>query len=664
MNTKFYSILGFGLSLALLAGCGGENKQENTEEMATVTAPIIPLEDFFKNPEKTGYQISPDGLYYSYLSPWEARKNIFVENIETHEVKRISSQTDRDIAGYFWANNEQLVYMRDDGGDENWYLVVTDINTGEERALTKEKGVRTQIIDDLEDIPNEMIIGLNKRNPQVFDAYRLDLTTGKMTMIAENPGNITGWMTDHDGKLRVAITTDGTNTSLLYRETEKAPFKTVITTNFKESIAPEFFTFDNKNIYATSNIGRDKAAAIVFDVNTGKEIEQLYVNEHNDVNGLSYSRKDKKLLSVSYTDWKSQRHFFDEETKAMFERLQKEFADHEIAITSRTKAEDKFIVRTYSDKALGDYYLYDKTADVITHLANVSPWIDATQMASMKPVEYKSRDGLTIHGYLTLPKGLEEAKNIPVVLNVHGGPWARDVWGFDPEVQFLANRGYAVLQMNFRGSTSYGRQFWEASFDQWGLKMQEDVADGAQWLIDQGIADPKRIAIYGGSYGGYATLMGLVKDPQLYACGVDYVGVSSLFTFMNSIPPYWKPYLDMMHEMVGDPTNPEDSARMISTSPVLNADKIVAPLFVAQGANDPRVVKSESDQMVEAMKARGVTVEYMVKDNEGHGFHNEENRFDFYRAMEGFLAQHIGGRTADGAAPAEKQEAKEEVAQH
>ena len=268
-------------------------------------------------------------------------------------------------------------------------------------------------------------------------------------------------------------------------------------------------------------------------------------------------------------------------------------------------------------------------------------------MAAMTPVQYTSRDGLTIHGYLTLPKGLENAKGIPVVVNVHGGPWARDNWGFNPEVQFLANRGYAVLQMNFRGSTSYGRKFWEASFDQWGLSMQEDVQDGAQWLIDQGIADPARLAIYGGSYGGYATLQGLVKDPEFYACGVDYVGVSNLFTFMNGIPEYWKPYLTMMYEMVGDPSNPEDSARMAATSPSLNADKITAPLFVAQGANDPRVVKSESDQMVEAMQARGVNVQYMVKDNEGHGFRNQENKYDFYNAMEQFLKEHIGGRSAE-----------------
>ncbi len=640
------------VSIAALTACGGSNS-EDSASMTESIAPTIELEDFFKNPERTSYQISPDGSHYSYLAPYENRRNIFVENIETGETKRITSQTDRDIAGYFWANNEQLIFMRDDGGDEFWYLVATDVSSGEEKVLTKADSVRTQIIDDLEDIPNEMIIGLNKRNPQVFDPYRLNLETGEMTMVAENPGNITGWMTDHDGKLRIAFVTDGVNQSIMHRATEEDDWANVITTNFKQSVSPRFFTFDNQNIYATSNVGRDKEAAIILDLSNGEEIEVLYENETNDVSGLMYSRKDKKIIGASYYTDKAGRHYFDEASKARYDRLTKELEGYEVAITGYTKAEDKFMVRTYSDRSLGDYYLYDDSTDELKHLANVSPWINEDDMASMKPISYKSRDGLTIHGYLTLPKGMENAKNLPVVVNVHGGPWARDRWGFNPEVQFLANRGYAVLQMNFRGSTSYGREFWEASFDQWGLSMQEDVQDGALWLVEQGIADPARLAIYGGSYGGYATLQGLVKDPDFYACGVDYVGVSNLFTFMNGIPPYWKPYLEMMYEMVGDPTDAEDSTRMASTSPALNADKITAPLFVAQGANDPRVVKSESDQMVDAMKSRGVEVQYMVKDDEGHGFRNEENKFDFYRAMESFLGEHIGTVEAEEAATEE-----------
>jgi dipeptidyl aminopeptidase/acylaminoacyl peptidase len=302
------------------------------------------------------------------------------------------------------------------------------------------------------------------------------------------------------------------------------------------------------------------------------------------------------------------------------------------------KAEDKFIVRTYNDRTLGAYYFYDLSSDKIDKITGLSPWLDDKVLANMKPIEYRSRDGLTIHGYLTLPIN-SESKNLPVVINPHGGPWARDSWGYDSEVQFLANRGYAVLQMNFRGSLGYGRKFWEASFKQWGKKMQDDISDGAEWLIKEGIADPKRIAIYGGSYGGYAVLAGLCFTPDLYCCGIDYVGVSNLFTLLETIPPYWKPLLEMEYEMLGHPEKDKDLFREIS--PVFHAENIKVPLFIAQGANDPRVNKNESDQMVEAMKTRGLDVEYMVKDNEGHGFHNEENRFDFYRAMEKFLAKHL-----------------------
>lgn len=641
MKNRLILVLGSVLSLGLYNTTMGQSPNSHRESI-----PQFPVEDFFRNPDKSSYQISPNGEFYSFLAPFESRKNIYVQHIQTGEARRITAQTDRDIAGYYWANDEKIIFMRDDGGDENWYLVAVNVITGDEMPLTKEEGVRSQIIDDLEDNPEEIIVGLNKRNPQIFDPYRLNIQTGELTMIAENPGNVTGWMTDHDGKLRIAITTDGVNTSMLHRATEESEWETVVTTNFKESVSPMFFTFDNKNLYANSNLGRDKSAAVIFDLAKRKETEVLFEDSSNDIDGLSYSRKRKVITSAYYTADKSRRHFFDEQSRQTYERLERELPGYEIAITSRTKSEDKFIVRTYSDRSLGAYYLYDVNFNTLKHVGDISPWLDENMMAPMQPIKYRSRDGLIIHGYLTIPVGLEGQKNLPVVVNVHGGPWARDNWGFNPEVQFLANRGFAVLQMNFRGSTSYGREFWEASFDQWGLKMQEDVQDGALWLIDQGIADPKRIAIYGGSYGGYATLQGLVKDPDFYACGVDYVGVSNLFTFMEGIPPYWKPYLEMMYEMVGDPNNEEDKKRMTATSPALNANKIKAPLFVAQGANDPRVIKSESDQMVEAMKKRGIEVQYMVKDNEGHGFHNEENKFEFYQEMEKFLNKHIGANYA------------------
>ena len=598
----------------------------------------IPVKSFFKNPEKTNFDISPGGKYLAFLAPYQGRMNLHVQEIGRQDGTRVTQVTERDIAGYYWADDEQLVYLQDHGGDENFYLSVVNRSGHDDRPLTRFDQVKTQLIDDLEDIPDEAIIGLNRRNPEVFDAYRLRISTGELKMIAENPGNIVGWITDHAGALRMAATTDGVNTALLYRDTEQDEFRPLITTNFKESVSPLFFTFDNQHFYASSNRGRDKSAIVKIDSRTGEEIETLFEHPNVDVSSLSYSSKRKVLTSISYTTWKTERTFLDEVTEQRYHRLKQQLGNYEIAVTSHSKEEDRFIVRTYSDRSLGAYYFYDATTDTLEKILEVSPWLQEEEMAEMKPIQYLSRDGLTIHGYLTLPVSTE-AQHLPVVVNPHGGPWVRDRWGFNPEVQFLANRGYAVLQINFRGSTGYGRAFWEASFRQWGLSMQDDITDGVRYLIDQGIADPDRVAIYGGSYGGYATLAGLTLTPDLYACGVDYVGVSNLFTFLQTIPPYWKPMLDMMYEMVGHPKTHQEQFEQ--TSPALQADKIVAPLLIAQGAKDPRVNIAESDQIVEALRRRGVEVEYIVKENEGHGFHNEENRFEFYEAMERFLEEHL-----------------------
>ena len=599
----------------------------------------IPLEDFFKNPEKSSYQISPNGSFYSYMGPYKNRMNIFIQKIGDSSATQLTFEEKRDISGYFWPNNEQLVFLKDDAGDENFHLFGVDIDGSNPISFTDFDGVKAQIIDDLPDQKDFIIIGLNKRNKQVFDPYRLNLKSGKISILAENPGNIQGWMFDHEGKLRIATAiVDGVNTSLLYRDSEQEEFKTIVTTNFKEGFSPQFFTFDNKNIIGTSNLGRDKSVVIELDPSTGKEVKELYGNEDYDVGGVAYSRKRKVITAAYYNSWKSERHFFDQQSKALFEKVQNHLPGYEISVSGMSDDENIFIIRTYSDKSLGAYFIYNAKEDNLDKIVEVSPWIDENEMSNQLPISYNSRDGLKINGYLTLPKGydMENAKDLPVVINPHGGPWARDEWGFNPEIQFLANRGYAVLQMNFRGSVGYGRKFWEASFKKWGREMQDDITDGTQWLIDQGIADKKRIAIYGGSYGGYATLMGLVKEPQLYAAGVDYVGVSNMFTFMKTIPPYWEPMLEMMYEMVGDVE--KDSAMLREVSPVFHVDKIKAPLFIAQGANDPRVNVDESDQMVKAMKEKGIEVEYLVKDNEGHGFRNEENKFDFYRAMEKFLS--------------------------
>ncbi|MBI5021474.1 MAG: S9 family peptidase [Ignavibacteriales bacterium] len=598
----------------------------------------IPMRDFFKNPEKSGFTISPNGKYVAHVEPYERRMNIFVQSISGGKAKRITSVTDRDLSGYFWKGSDRLLFVKDFGGDENFHLFAVDREGKEMKDLTPFDSVRVDVVDDLKDHPTDVLIGMNKRNREIFDVYRLNTVTGELKMVAENPGNITGWVTDHDGNIRIATTTDGVNTSILYRDTEKDQFQNVMTTNFKESFGPLFFTFDNKNIYAVSNLGRDKTAIVEYDIANKKEVKVLYERDDVDVNGMDYSRLRKVLTEIGYVTWKIEHKFLDKETEDLYSKLEKKLPGYEVTVVSSDKNEEVFTVSTSSDRTRGSFYLYEKKSDKLTKLADRSPWLEEKDMAEMKPIEYKSRDGLTIYGYLTLPKG-KDAKNLPVIVNPHGGPWARDMWRFNSEVQFLANRGYAVLQMNFRGSTGYGKKFWEISFKEWGKTMQDDISDGVKWLISQGIADPKRVAIYGGSYGGYATLAGLAFTPELYACGVDYVGVSNLFTFMKTIPPYWKPYLDMFYEMVGDMQ--KDSVMLASSSPVFHVDKIKAPLLVAQGAKDPRVNINESNQIVDALKKKGIDVPYLVKENEGHGFRNEENRFDFYEAMEKFLAKHL-----------------------
>ena len=611
---------------------------------ANAQAPLIPLNDFFRNPEKVAFRISPDGKHLAFMQPWENRLNIFVQEIGKTEEVQVTFSKERDIQGYFWKNDNRLVFLQDKGGNENFHLFAVDKDGKNQKELTVGDDVRAEIIDDLFENENEMIVGLNKRNPEIYDAYRININTGELTMVGENPGNITGWQTDNAGIIRIATTTDGINTGVLYRNSEKEPFSELITTNFKESFSPLFFDFDDKTLLVASNIGRDRTSIVRFDPIKKKEISTLFEHPEVDVSNVLRSRKRKIITGVAYETDKNYYQFFDKQREELQKKLDKRFPGYEVGLSGQNRNEDKLLITVSSDRSYGSYYFYDLTTGSFSKLSDISPWLKEDDLAKMKPIKYIARDGKVINGYLTLPIGVP-AKNLPVIINPHGGPWARDEWGFNPEVQFLANRGYAVLQMNFRGSVGYGRKFWEASFKQWGKTMQDDITDGVNWMISQGFADPKRIAIYGASYGGYATLAGITLTPDLYACAVDYVGVSNLFTFMSTIPPYWKPYLDMMYEMVGDPE--KDKELMTAASPVFHVDKIKCPLFIAQGANDPRVAKAESDQMVEALKKRGIDVPYMVKDNEGHGFGNEENRMDFYKEMERFFGKYLGGRVGE-----------------
>ena len=488
-----------------------------------------------------------------------------------------------------------------------------------------------------------MLIEMNKDNPEVFDIYRCVLDTGELIKIAENPGNITGWMTDHAGKLRAALETDGVNETLLYRRNESDDFHELITTNFKETFVPLMFSYDNKFMYVESNLSRDKTALYKFDPDEIKVLDLIFEHPEVDLGGLLSSKKRKVITGVTYITDRAHYYFFDKDRAELQQVLEKFFPEHEVAVADMDDDERRVIVRIYSDRTRGAYYLYDRRDNSMSKLAELSPWLQEEHMAAMHAVRFKSRDGADINAYLTVPVGVEidrdKKLNLPLVVIPHGGPSARDVWGFDAEAQLIANRGAAVLQINFRGSTGYGKAFHQAGFKQWGRRMQDDLTDGVKWAIERGIADAKRIAIYGGSYGGYAALAGATFTPDLYACAVSYVGPSNIFTLLESIPPYWKPMLEMEYEEIGDPV--KDKELLEAVSPVFHAENIKIPLLVAQGANDPRVNKAESDQIVEAVRKAGKDVVYIVKDNEGHGFHNEENRFDFYIELEKFLKKHL-----------------------
>jgi len=599
----------------------------------------IPLEDFFRKPEKASPALSPDGRHLAWLAPYERRLNLHVRDLETGGERRVTTATARDIAGFLWADDERLVYAKDKGGDENFHLFSVRLDGSGARDLTPFPDVKCAIVDDLEEVPDRILFQMNKRDAEVFDVYRMTVSTGEMEVLAENPGNVQSWITDHRGRLRLATTTDGVNTAILYRESEADEWDVVASYDFKESASPLFFTFDDRAIYVSSNVGRDKSAIFEYDLAEGRETELIFEHEEVDVSNLLASKHRKKITGVAFETSLPGYHFFDARRAGLQAFVDGELPGRVNRLISHSRDETRYVVASVGDRVRATYWLLDAQGEPrLAHLFDAAPWIYEEEMAPMRPIAYTARDGLEIHGYLTLPVGIE-ARDLPLVVHPHGGPWARDHWGYNPELQFLANRGVAVLQMNFRGSVGYGRRFWQASFHQWGLAMQDDVTDGVRWAIDQGIADPERIAIYGGSYGGYAALSGVTQTPDLYACGISYVGVSNLFTWIEAFPPYWKPYLEMVYEMVGHPERDAENWR--ETSPFFNADRIQVPMLVAQGANDPRVKKEESDQIVAALRERDIPVEYIVKDDEGHGFANEENQFEFYRALEGFLERHL-----------------------
>ncbi len=608
--------------------------------------PLIPRQVLFGNPVKAAPRISPDGTLLAYLAPSAKNVlNVWVRTIGKADDVQVTNDTHRGIRIHFWAEDgKHLFYLQDSGGDENWHVYSVDLVTKVVRDLTPFQGVRATNLMLDKKFPNQMLVGLNLRDRRVSDMHRIDLTSGAITLDTENPGDVLVWVTDPDFQIRAcqAQNPQDASTIVRVRDGKDSPWRDLVVLPFGENGGVIDFCADGKSLYFQTSVGADTARLVRIDATTGKELETIARDPKSDLAGAFVHPDTKKVQAVAFSYLKNEWRVLDPSIKEDFAELAK-LGRGEFYPGGRDRADTKWLVTYQVDDGPVAWYAYDRTSKKAELLFVNQPDLAKYKMARMEPVVIKARDGFKLVSYLTLPVG-SRGKNLPLVLNVHGGPWARDGWGYDSEAQWFANRGYATLQVNFRGSTGFGKKFLNAGNGQWGVgTMQHDLTDAVRWAIKQGIADPKKVCIYGGSYGGYATLAGLVFTPELYSCGVDIVGPSNIKTLLASIPPYWAPMKKQMILRIGDIENDEAFNKKIS--PLFHAANIRVPLIVAQGANDPRVNIREADQVVTAMRAKKLPVTYVVYTDEGHGFARPDNRLDFYGRVDEFLAKHLGGRS-------------------
>ena len=618
--------------------------------------PLIDREVFFGDPEISGAQISPNGKWISFRKPYRDVMNIWVKAVDEpfDAARPITADTERPVSGYFWTEDSRYVlYTQDKAGNENYHVYAVDpggepdAGTGvpAARDLTPIDGVRALIYAVPEGTPGQIVVGINDRDPALHDVYRLDIDSGERELLIVNDSNIAGWLADLDGNVRLAgrQRPDGGQEMLVVEDGH--PGRVLYECGFEENCGPVRFHKDGKRVYMRSNKGADLSGLLLVDVESGEvELVESDPDREVDFGGAWFSDVTEELVGTTYTGDRTRIYPRTEELQRELDWLRGELPDGEIGYGAATEDESLAIISVASDTNPGAVYLYDRTGRTLDKLYDSRPELPSDQLAPMRAIRYKTRDGREIPAYLVTPKGVP-AENLPTVILPHGGPWSRDSWGYHPWVQFLANRGYAVMQPNFRGSTGYGKRFLNEGNGEWGTGvMQHDITDGVKYLVDAGIADPEQIAIMGGSYGGYATLAGVTFTPDLYAAGVSIVGPSNLITLLNSIPPYWGPSKQMFMRRVGDPDKPEDRARLEAQSPFFNAEKIEAPLLIVQGANDPRVKKAESEQIVVALRDLDRPVQYILAPDEGHGFAGKENRLAMFAAIERFLARHLDGR--------------------
>lgn len=624
--------------------------------------PLLDRQVFFGDPEITGSQISPDGKYFTFIKPYGGVQNVWIKGLdEDWDAARPLTADERPVPGYFWSEDSKfLLYVQDKGGNENFHVYAVDPSAEAEEAtgvpparnLTPIDGVRAFIYAVPEATPGQILVGLNDRDPALHDVYRLDLATGDRELLIENDSNVAGWVTDLDGNVRLAVrqTPDGGTETLKVKDGKLGDV--IYSCGWQEACAPVRFHKDGKRAYLISNKGEDVDLSQLYlmDAETGEtELLESDPEGEVDLGGTIFSDKTEELIATVYVGDRTRTYPKTQKLKDALAFLEKELPEGEIGFTPQTNDDRLVKVVVSSDVDSGTVYVYDWQEGTVEKLYESRPELPSEHLAPMQAIRYQARDGLTIPAYLVTPKGAL-AKSLALVVMPHGGPWARSTWGYNPIAQFLANRGYAVMMPNFRSSAGFGKEFLNAGNKEWGRAMQHDISDGVKHLVDQGIADPDRVCIMGGSYGGYATLAGLTFTPELYACGVDIVGPSNLITLYNSLPAYWGPIVKIFALRLGDPEIEEDRKMMVERSPLTHVDKIEDPLLVIQGANDPRVKKAEADQIVIAMREKGLPVEYIVAPDEGHGFSGRENRLAMFARVEQFLDQHLGGRHQESVA--------------
>lgn len=604
---------------------------------------LIPRNVLFGNPVKTSPQISPNGQMMAYLAPLEGVLNVWVGEIDSENYNVVTKDTGRGILNYFWAqDNQHILYLQDKDGNENWRLYAVDLISNQIRDLTPYDEVQAQVLAHNKHFPNDILIAMNKDNPHVHDIYHLNLKTGDLTKVAENPGNIAGWEVDSNLKVRGAmVATEEGGFELMVRESEESEWQNIVSWSMEDSLTSGavMFSKDGEYIYIRDSRDFNTGRLKKLNIKTGESTVVIEDPEY-DVSDVMVHPDTYEIQMVSFTKAKNENIIFDEFIREDIEIIS-QLNPGDFMIYDRDDADKTWLVGYTNDSTPVAFYAYDRDKKQGKFLFYSKPDLANYKLANMQPISFTSRDGLTIHGYLTMPVGYEN-QAVPMVLNVHGGPWHRDTWGYNPEAQWLSNRGYACLQINFRGSTGYGKNFLNAGDREWGGKMHNDLIDAVEWAVKNNYAIRDKIAIYGGSYGGYAALVGATFTPDVFSCAVDIVGPSSIITLINTIPPYWSTFLNNFKKRVGDPDTEEEFLK--SRSPLFKVDNIKIPMLIAQGANDPRVKQSEAEQIVEAMKSKNIDYEYLLFPDEGHGFVKPENRIKFYTHAEKFLAKHLGGR--------------------